>query len=84
MFMQASRVVLILATTSSTVSTNASMQSKLVDILRSTTTSSIVPGSYVLEMPTQEDRTATVIFPPGPKSLEDIVQVSIGLLELYA
>jgi hypothetical protein len=23
-------------------------------------------------MPTQEDRTATVIFPPGPESLQDI------------
>ena len=37
-----------------------------------TTTSTIVPGSYVLEMPTQEDRTAIVIFPPGPQSLQDI------------
>jgi hypothetical protein len=32
----------------------------------------LTPGSFVLEMTTQEGRTATVIFPPGPKSLEDI------------
>jgi hypothetical protein len=42
------------------------------NILPCTTTSTIAPGSYVLEMPTQEDRTATVIFPPGPESLQDI------------
>ncbi len=36
------------------------------------TTTSIAPGSYVLEMPTQDDRTATVIFPPGEQSLQDI------------
>ena len=40
--------------------------------LQSTSTSTIIPGSYVLEMPTQEDRTAIVIFKPGQKSLEDI------------
>ena len=45
---------------------------KLTRVLPTTTSSIIQPGSYVLEMPTQEDRSATVIFPPGPKSLEDI------------
>jgi hypothetical protein len=33
---------------------------------------SIDPGSYVLEMTTQEGRTAMVFFPPGPQSLQDI------------
>jgi hypothetical protein len=33
---------------------------------------SIVPGSYVMEMTTQEGRAALVFFPPGPQSLEDI------------
>lgn len=33
---------------------------------------SIVPGSYFLEMTTQGGRTAHVLFPPGPQSLEDI------------
>lgn len=33
---------------------------------------SILPGSYVLEMATQEGRTAQVIFPPGPQSMLDI------------
>ena len=40
----------------------------LTTILPSTTTSTITPGSYILEMPTQGDRTAMVIFPPGPDS----------------
>jgi hypothetical protein len=47
-------------------------QSIVKNVLSSTTTATIVPGSYILEMPTQEDRTATVIFPPGPQSLQDI------------
>ena len=47
-------------------------QCTIRNILPCTTTSTIAPGSYVLEMPTQEDRTATVIFPPGPESLQDI------------
>ena len=47
-------------------------RSKITSVLPSTTSSTIATGSYVLEMPTQEDRTATVVFPPGPKSLEDI------------
>ena len=51
---------------------DSARRSKLTSVLPSTTSSTIQPGSYVLEMPTQEDRTATVIFPPGPKSLEDI------------
>ena len=42
------------------------------NILPFTVTTSIASGSYILEMPTQEDRKATVIFPPGPKSLQDI------------
>eukprot|EP00536_Pseudo-nitzschia_multiseries_P011637 jgi/Psemu1/67987/estExt_Genemark1.C_4070004 len=37
-----------------------------------TTTSTIAPGSYIMEMPTQGDRSAMVVFPPGPQSLEDI------------
>ena len=48
-------------------------------ILPSTITTSIAPGSYVLEMPTQEDRTATVIFPPGEKSLQDIQYMLGGM-----
>ncbi|KAL3908588.1 MAG: hypothetical protein SGILL_008428 [Bacillariaceae sp.] len=36
------------------------------------TSFSITNGSYVLEMTTQEGRTATVIFPPGVESLNDI------------
>jgi hypothetical protein len=32
----------------------------------------IASGSYVLEMTTQEGRTAMVIFPPGRQSLDDI------------
>jgi hypothetical protein len=35
-------------------------------------TKSIVAGSYFVEMPTPGGLTATVIFPPGPQSLEDI------------
>lgn len=30
------------------------------------------PGSYFIQMPTQEGRHALVIFPPGPQSLQDI------------
>jgi hypothetical protein len=50
----------------------SSEKTVLTNILPSTTTSTITPGSYILEMPTQDDRTAMVIFPPGPDSLEDI------------
>ena len=59
--------------TATTTTTN-SHQRKFTtsSILPSTTTSTITPGSYVLEMPTQDDRTAMVIFPPGPESLQDI------------
>eukprot|EP00934_Nitzschia_sp_Nitz4_P000612 Nitzschia sp. Nitz4//scaffold29_size155292//40932//43893//NITZ4_002646-RA/size155292-augustus-gene-0.223-mRNA-1//-1//CDS//3329546412//612//frame0 len=32
----------------------------------------IVPGSYFLQMPTNEGRTALVVFPPGEASLQDI------------
>jgi hypothetical protein len=32
----------------------------------------IAPGSYFIQMPTQEGRQALVIFPPGPQSLSDI------------
>ena len=32
----------------------------------------IVPGSYLLSMPTQNGRSALVIFPPGEQSLDDI------------
>ncbi|KAG7355085.1 hypothetical protein IV203_004441 [Nitzschia inconspicua] len=33
---------------------------------------SILPGSWLLEMATQNGRTAQVLFPPGPNSLDDI------------
>ncbi len=55
------------------------MESSIKNILPSIVTTSIAPGSYVLEMPTQEDRTATVIFPPGPKSLQDIQYMLGGM-----
>lgn len=32
----------------------------------------IAPGSFFLQMPTQNGRQALVIFPPGAQSLEDI------------
>lgn len=57
----------------STVGTSRSPRRCTIrNILPCTTTSTIAPGSYVLELPTQEDRMATVIFPPGPESLQDI------------
>ena len=61
--------------TSPTATTGSQSQRILTvrDILPSSTTiSTIAPGSYVLEMPTQEDRNAMVIFPPGSQSLQDI------------
>jgi len=51
----------------------------LTDILPLTITSTITPGSYILEMPTQHDRTAMIIFRPGPESLEDIQYMMGGM-----
>lgn len=42
------------------------------DFFPSPASASILPGSYVLEMPTQGGRTAQVIFPPGVQSMVDI------------
>ena len=53
--------------------------SAIGNVLPCMSTTSIAPGSYILEMPTQEDRTATVIFPPGSKSLEDIQYMLGGM-----
>ena len=58
---------------------HSSKQTSIRNILPSTAATTIAPGSYVLEMPTQEDRTATVIFPPGPKSLQDIQYMLGGM-----
>jgi len=61
------------ATATATIGSQSQRILTVRDILPSTTTiSTIAPGSYVLEMPTQEDRNAMVIFPPGPQSLQDI------------
>lgn len=42
------------------------------DVFPSASTVQIEMGSFVLQMATQEDRHAIVIFPPGPQSLDDI------------
>ena len=41
----------------------------------------VVEGSYILTMPTTNGRTATVIFPPGNESLQDI-KYMLGLEEI--
>ena len=48
------------------------------DILPSSTTITIKSESYIIEMPTQDGRTATVIFRPGLESLKDIRYMMSG------
>ena len=59
--------------------TQATNTRSIKTILPCTVTTSIAPGSYILEMPTQDDRTATVIFPPGSQSLQDIRYMMGGM-----
>lgn len=41
-------------------------------VSNTTTISVLAPGSFVISMPTIDNRSALVVFPPGNQSLEDI------------